>query len=443
MGRILTCLLLLAALAPAQARRQYTTELGRRVLVLCDMVALGSVSSVNPPFRGVSTARLSLSEHLNGLERRPTLTLMYIEDYLAPDAIRATFETETVTFQPKRSNKANRILEKEESAVGNQPEGTREKEVAPNVPGASAAGSGVRLLKGEKGIFFLRRKGAAFALIGFIPERDPLFTRKRKRLDDMLAIEAVGSADARLRAAKAYFLKELRSKDLWKRGNSARELESLARRHADAFTQSERRFLAESLYLEENANIASALERAVRGVAPDEALAYAYEAEQRERNTFRKALEREEKLIAANKVPELRAADLVRLANRYGRAATELLCSHLKDPDAIVRESVAGVLSRHGGPSCREPLRTALAVERNPDAARAMIHTLGVKSDPAAVELIKGQLSNRDNERIAVQALARIGTDEAWAVLRAYGPQASAPARALIDTFLKDRSKAR
>ncbi|MHC4450807.1 MAG: hypothetical protein ACYS0E_11840, partial [Planctomycetota bacterium] len=163
MGRILTCLLLLAALATAQSRRRYTTELGRRVLVLCDMVAIGSVSSVNPPFRGVSTARLSLSEHLNGLERRPTLTLMYIEDYLAPDAIRATFETETVTFQPKRSDKANRILEKEESAVGNRPEGAREKEVAPNVPGASAAGSGVRLLKGEKGIFFLRRKGAAFA----------------------------------------------------------------------------------------------------------------------------------------------------------------------------------------------------------------------------------------------------------------------------------------
>jgi hypothetical protein len=444
MGRTFVCVLLVAAAASAQSRARYVTELGRRVLVLCDMVAVGEVNSVNPPFRGVSTARLRMSEHLSGLERRRDLTLMYIEDYLAPDAIRATFESETVTFQPRRSEKAKRILDNEEGAAGSRPEvGDREKERATNVPGASAAGSGVRLLKGEKGIFFLRRKGTAFALIGFIPERDPLFARKKKRLDDMLAIEAVGSADAKLRAAKSYFMKELRSKDLWKRGNAAREIEALSRRHADAFNESERRFLAESLYLEENANIASALERAVRGVAPDEALAYAFEAEQRERETFAKALEREQRVIAANKVPELRAADLVRLAGRYGRAATELLCGYLADPEPIVRESVAGVLARHGGPSCRDPLRESLAKEANPDAARAMIHTLGVKSDPLAVPIIVKQLDNRDNERTAVQALARIGTDEAWAALRAYRPKASGPARALIDTFLKDRAKAR
>jgi len=442
MVRALACLLALAAVAEPRPRGRYVTELGRRVLSLCDMVAVGRVDAVHKPFRGISTARLRIDEQLSGLVKRDDLTLMYIEDYLAPDAIRATFESGTVTFQPKRSETADRILGPESSATGNRPEATRERERAADVPGAEAAGTGVRLIKGEKGLFFLRRKGASFALIGFIPERDKLFARKKKRLEDLLAIEAVVTPDARVRAAKAYFLKGLASPDLWERGNAAREIESLARRHADAFQPTERRFLAERLYKEENATIASALERAVRGVAPEEALAYAYEAEQREREAFAEAMAREEKLIVANRVAELRAADLVRLANRYGRASTELLCRHLGDEAAIVRESVAGILARHGGPSCRGPLREALDREKNADAARAMIHTLGVKSDPQAVPLIAPWLKRRDNERTAIQALARIGTGDAWSALRAHRADASPAARDLIGTLLEDRRKA-
>ena len=442
MARVLICLLLLAAVAEPRPRGRYVTELGRRVLALCDMVAIGEVSAVNKPFRGISTARLRIAEQLTGLQKRDELTLMYIEDYLAPDAIRATFESGTVTFQPKRSETADRILGSESAATGNRPEERRERERARNVPGAASAGSGVRLIKGEKGLFFLRRKGASYALIGFIPERDELFARKKKRLEDLLAIEALVVPDARLRAAKAFFLKGLSSDDLWERGNAAREIESLARRHTDEFEPTERRFLAERLYKEDNENIAAALERAVRNVAPEEALAYAYEAEQREREAYAEAMRREEKLITANRVPEMRAADLVRLANRYGRASTELLCRHLADEAPIVRESVAGILARHGGPSCRKPLREALGKERNADAARAMIHTLGVKSDPLAVELIARWMKDRGNERTAIQALARIGTDEAWAALRAHHDDASQTPHKLIGTLLEDRRKA-
>lgn len=443
MGRVLASLLLLAALAGARPANSYVTELGRRVLVLCDLVATGEITAVNKPFRGVSTARMTVTEHLSGLEPRGELTLMYIEDFLAPDAIRATFESGTVSFAPKRSPTAKRILENEEAATGNTPESARSRETVEDAPGAKSAGSGVRLIKGEKGIFFLRRKGASFAIIGFIPERDPLFARKRKRLEDMLAIEAVGAPEARLLAAKSYFLRSLRSEDLWERGNAAREIESLARRHADAFRKSERQFLAERLYVEENAAIAAPLERTVRGIAPEEALAYAFEAEVRERDAAAKALEREDKLIRANHVPELRAADLVGLANRYGRAATEVLCGHLSDEDALVRESVAGVLSRHGGPSCRPALRAALAKERDPDAARAMIHTLGVKSDPKSVELVRAWLKHRDVERAAIQALGRIDTEDAWAALRAHQPAASDAGRAMIRSLLKEHPKAR
>jgi len=216
-----------------------------------------------------------------------------------------------------------------------------------------------------------------------------------------------------------------------------------AKYYAAAFTKTERQFLAERLYVEEKPAIAASLERAVRSIAPEEALAYAFEAELREREAAAKALERENEIIRADRVPEMRAADLVGLANRYGRAATEVLCGYLTDEEPVVRESVAGILSRHGGPSCRPALRTALQKERDADAARAMIHTLGVKSDPQAVALIRPWLKRSATERAAIQALGRIGTDDAWAALRAHEPAASSTGRATIRSLLRERPKAR
>ena len=46
--------------ATAGGPGRYVTQLGRRVLALSDMVAVGEVTSVNPPFRGVTTARISI-----------------------------------------------------------------------------------------------------------------------------------------------------------------------------------------------------------------------------------------------------------------------------------------------------------------------------------------------------------------------------------------------
>ena len=165
--------------------------------------------------------------------------------------------------------------------------------------------------------------------------------------------------------------------------------------------------------------------------------------EERERKTYAKALAKEESFLTSNKVVELRAADLLRIASRYGRAATELLCRHLQDAEPIIRESAAGALSRDGGPSCRPPLRAALAEESNDDAARAMIHTLGVKSDPEAVAVIAKRLANEELEQAAVQGLGRIATDEAIAALRRHRDNASPAARALIDSLLKERGKKR
>ncbi|MHC4955978.1 MAG: HEAT repeat domain-containing protein [Planctomycetota bacterium] len=431
---------------PVGAAPRYVTQLGQRVLALCDKVAVGEVTIVNAPFRGVTTARLSLEKHLSGHERRPTVTLMYISDYLAPRAIKSTFEASSVSFRPRRSEQLNRAVKRLEASdaerervIGSQGEEAGTKERAPSTPGDKGGAKGVRLLKGERGIFFLRRKGASYGLIGFIPERDPLYDAKMKRLERVLAIEAIASAESRLLAARTTYLQSLTAKDVWERGNAAREIEWLARQHARAFTPKQRRFLAERLYLERDPTIAAALERAVRSVAPDEALAYAVEAEERERLTYAKALAREEKFLAATKLAELRAADLIRVANRYGRAATELLCRHLDDAEPLIRESAAGALARNGGPSCRERLRAALAKETNVDATRAMIHTLGVKSDPKSVELITGKLREEALEQTAVQALGRIATKEAWQALRAHRPVASSSAQALIDNLLADR----
>ena len=444
--RTLALLILLAPVADAIGPGRYVTQLGQRVLALSDLVAIGEVDAVNPPFRGVTTARIKIEKRLSGLDQSRVVTLMYISDYLAPDAIKSTFEEGTLTFRPKRSKRLKNALkgldgaDSEERATGSAVVSDSSKNTA-KTPGENQRARGVRLLKGERGIFFLHRRGASYALIGFIPERDARFERKRNRLDEVIAIESITTLDSRVRASQSLYLKGLRATDIWERGNAAREIEALTQRYARRFNAKQRRYLAERLYVERDPTIASALERAVRAVAPDEAFAYAIEAEERERETYAKALEREEKFLASNKVVELRAADLLRLASRYGRAATELLCRHLGDAEPIIRESAAGALSREGGPSCRPLLRQALAKETDPDAARAMIHTLGVKSDPESVDVIARRLRDTELEQAAVQALGRIGTEEALAALRRCRPNASPSAASQIDSLLRDRDR--
>ena len=57
--RTLALLILLAPVADAIGPGRYVTQLGQRVLALSDLVAIGEVDAVNPPFRGVTTANFN------------------------------------------------------------------------------------------------------------------------------------------------------------------------------------------------------------------------------------------------------------------------------------------------------------------------------------------------------------------------------------------------
>lgn len=97
-------LLLLALALPAAGEpgRAYATELGRRVLSRADQIVEARVGKILPPFRGVSTARLEVDERLSGYDREKTVLLLYIENYVAPDAFTATLDSSTVKYERAR-----------------------------------------------------------------------------------------------------------------------------------------------------------------------------------------------------------------------------------------------------------------------------------------------------------------------------------------------------
>ena len=123
----------------------YVTEFGRKILTQSDVVVRAEVMHIAPPFRGVSIGRLEVSERLSGYDRAESLTLLFIEDYVAPDAFTATLERAVVRGSGSRSTI------KQETVTG---------------PDKRRKGAGVRLAKGERGLFFLRKKGASYALVG-------------------------------------------------------------------------------------------------------------------------------------------------------------------------------------------------------------------------------------------------------------------------------------
>jgi len=423
---------MIAGTAWAQSGRIHVTEFGRRVLGRTDLVVDARVKSVRPPFRGVSTARLEVDERLRGFDTNREIVLLFMEDYVAPDAFTATLERSTVRYERKRK----------EALEPDEPEGTSSREVKrakEEIPGASGArGVGVRLAKGEEGLFFLRRQGHAYRLVGFVATRDPLYRVKRRRLIDVLRIEDVAAFDVRVEDAKRFYLKGLASRNVWERANSARELMALAARFGKAFTEEETRRMARFLFKEQEPPILAALERAVRAIDPEMAMAFAEAEEERARVQYADALERERKLIDANAVPELRAADVVRLAQRYGRAATAVVASYLDDGSALVRERAAQALAELGGPSGRAPLRAALRTERDTNAATAMIYACGVKGDPSAVDVLESRLDEEALRRPALHALARIGTPGARAALEGYRKRADKATAELIDSLLRE-----
>ncbi|MHC4133608.1 MAG: HEAT repeat domain-containing protein [Planctomycetota bacterium] len=436
--------LLTAAPALGQATRVYATELGRRVLARTDQLVEAEVAYIHPPFRGVSTARLRVKARLHGFDRSEEILLLFIEDYLAPDAFSATLQRSTVSYEHRRKAGLGKYL-KDLSRLKvprAEDEITNARQVKKTVDQAELRkpkrGVGVRLAKGEEGIFFLRRKGASYEMVGYVPNRDPLYKAKRQRLENILRIEAVPALDVRARGAKRFFLAALRSRDPWERGNAARELRVLATRFPEVFLAGETRQLAARLYREVEPRIQASLERALRALDANLALEYARQEEARDRERHADALARERKALNTNQVADLRAADLVRVANQYGRAATPILIDYLADRAAIVRERAAQALAELGGPSSREPLRRALAEEENRHAAMAMIYACGVKGDPDAVPLLASLLTNPELERTCLHALARIATRAARTALERHGARADTATADLIQSLLRE-----
>jgi hypothetical protein len=433
-------LILLAGSTSAQWTRAYVTQFGRRVLARTELIVEAKVQRLMPPFRGVTTARLEVGERLHGLDRSKQITLLFIEDYVAPDAFSATLERSTVRYEARRRKVMRKLLgnlarEKERlSRVERTNRGTESS------PGTDRRGSGVgiRLAEGERGLFFLERKGASYAMVGYVPANDPLFAAKAGRLRDVLRIESVPALDRRAEKAKDFYLAGIGSDHPWERGNSAREILSLATRYPGLFSREEGAALARRLYEESEPAILATLERSVRTIDAELALDFAREAEHRARERHATSLEAERKLLERSRMPEMRAADLARIGRHYRRAAGKLLADFLRDDAALVRESAAQSLAELGTPSARGPLRRALEREEDLNAAMAMIYALGVSGDPEAVALIATRVTTPELERPSLHALARIGTEAARKELIRHRARVTGGTGELIDDLLRE-----
>jgi len=437
--------LLLVIVLPAAAEpgRAYATELGRRVLARSDAIVEARVGKIAPPFRGISTARLEVSERLSGYDREKTLVLLCVEDYVAPDAFTATLDSSTVQYErQQRSNLEQRLRDLAGLPAerdGERLTGAREIDAGKEQTQGPGRGiPGVRLAEGEEGIFFLRRQSSSYALVGLIPRRDPSYEAKRSRLKDVLALELIPILDRRAENAKHLFLTAADAEDPWLRANSAREMAALALRYPQAFREADVERLAALLLDETDPSIRASLERAAGAVDRKLAARYAREAEDQGRARHAASLDAERKLLESTRMPELRATDLTRVARTYGRAATQLLASFLGDPDAIVREYAAHALAEQGAPSADPLLREALRKEQDPDAAMAMIYALGVHADPESTDILAARLKDAPLERAAVHALARVGTPEARGALEAHARAASAETQDLIASLIKE-----
>jgi len=422
------------------------TECGRRVLAKSDQIVEARVTAVNRAFRGVNTAQLEVVERLSGFDRNGTLLLMYIEDFAAPDTMAATLESSSLRYERARQAGLKKYLDDiasgkipraDEKLVGPAKVETK-RETAEEIGGGAGGAAGVLLARGERGLFFLARREASYSLVGLISARDPLFSAKRERLLEVLRLEALPTLEERADAARRLYLRGLDDRDPWSRGNSAREILGLAQRLPGTFTAEERRRIGTVLFAERETLIQPMLERALRLLDPALATRFAEKAEAEERDRLRVELADAARALDGVRSPEVRAADLIRAARQYGRAATTLLCGFLSDREPIVREAAAQALAEQGGPSCLGPLREALRGERVPETAVALVYACGVRSDPEAVELIVLRLREAACERAALHALARIGTPRARAALMRHRAGAGADSQKLIDALLDE-----
>jgi len=420
----------------AQSRRAYVTELGRRVLGRSDLIVEGKVARLLPAFRGVSSARITVKDRFFGHDRAETLTVMYVNDYVAPDAFRATLDRATVRFERNRKKSLD-PTQKPGAAddAGTKPRSSRRRDEA---EGRVRAGRGVRLAPGEEGLFFLRRQGASYALASLLPNHDPLYAPKRRRLIATLDLERGGSIVSRAKRAKEFFLDGITDRGDWERGHAAREIRALAERYRGLFTRAEGERLAARLYEENEPPILSSLERAVRAINPSLGLDWARRKEREETAQAAPTLTAARVRLSAIKSPEMRAADLVRVARQFRSGSTQLLIEFLKDPAPIVRERAAQTLAEMGGPSAVKPLREALVQERDANAATAMMYACGVKGDPDAVPVLAKRLADPVSQTVALTALARIGTEAARTALIKHRSRADEETQRLIDRLIRE-----
>ena len=438
-------LLLLTQPSRAAPRRYYVTEFGRRVLTGSDQIVVARVGHLQHAFRGITTAHLEVQERLHGFDREPKLVLMYVEDLVAPDAFGSRLENSTVQFERRRREGLLRFMKSLPDGPGaglTAPRRTnRQTQSDPKEGVPSRETRGVRLAPRDEGLFFLQRKGATYALVGFVSVRDPLYKAKRERIEQVLRLESIPALDVRANDAKLYFLRSIEDSDPWVRGNSAREIMSLALRSPDLFKRAEVQRLVRLLDAEKDVRIAYRLERAVRAVSPDAAYLYAVKAEARERELVQPRLEEARVRIDSLRDDDLRAADLNAVAVAYGRASTVLLSIYLADESPVVRERAARAIAEYGGPSARLPVREALATESETAVARALVFACGVGRDPRSVPILAERLSNPGLERPILYALANIGTPEARRQIELHAATASPQAKDLIRNLKREENQ--
>jgi hypothetical protein len=436
LSAILLCLLAPSVLAGP--RSLYVTEFGRQVLRRSDQVVEGEVAKIFPAFRGVTTARVKVAKSWMGFDRDRDLRLMFIEDYVAPEAFTATLDRYKVSNVKERKTDRGLLggVREREEVTGERKVSKKHQE-APGV-GTPNHGVGIQLIEGEQGLFFLRRRGGSYGIIGVVSIRDPLFTIKKEQLKEVVAIEAEASFEGKFQRAKRFYFAGMEHTNRWVRGNSARELMSLATRFPKLFGETDARRLATLRLEEKSGTIRAALARAIRAVDPELGIQIEMEAEQAETARFARQMELEGRVLAKLKDPDIRSVQILRVGQAYHRGATRVMAAYLADPVASVREVAAAALAEYGGPSARPALRKALENEKTVPAAKQMIHACAVMNDEAAVPFIATRLQTLELERAAVMALARIGTEEARQALIEHRARAVPGTRSLIDTLLRE-----
>jgi len=440
-------LLLCSAVAPAAVgapRQAYVTNFGRLVLSRSHLVVEGRVGKVHARFRGVSIAQIVVKKRWLGYDRHESIRVMYIDDFVAPEAFTSTLDRYNVR-NVKRPRQAGPLGGPDPLGLNN-PGGSdvtgREDRRRGESIRSPHDGVGIRLRAGEDALFFLERRGGSYGLIGVVPAQDSYYSVKLDRLRDITEIEAEPSMEKRFARARVLFMRGLSSADTWARGNSARELMSLASRYPKLFRASDAKRFAALRAKERDPTVKSALGRAVRSLDPEMGRVIEQEVEIEETERFATEVAAEVKSLKMLQDPDIVAAEILRVGQTYRHGATRIFVNMLTAEAAMVRSASARAIGLYGGPSARAPLHKQLARERDVDAARSMIQACGLLADPRAVPALESRLKDEALTHPALFALAGIGNASARAAIEKFRTRASPAEQSLIDSLLREEFSA-